>query len=810
MGEIELAQSIRALLETPFDKVAARRGDAETDSSQSHAFQDLKRSLSVLSESRSAFPKALQPSLAAFNGKAGDARSFDRLDGLIRKQHYRLVFWRAGSSEINYRRFFDITDLAAVKMEVPEVFEASHQLIQRLMFERRITGLRIDHPDGLWNPAHYFRRLQACFLIQSHRQSNPEESQSPEIRCAASDWLQERASGNEQAELNWPFYVVAEKILSEGEDLPRDWTLHGTTGYETLILINSLFVRQASEQDFDRIYSQFIGRTSDYHEQVRENKRRILETSLSSELNALARLLKKLASETRHGCDLTSAQLLSALTDLLAAFPVYRSYVTEETCALSEADKAVIGKAMADATVRNAPDVSAAFTFLSDTLLLHPLAPNSKDVRRRQIEFIMRFQQLTGPAMAKGLEDTTFYRYNRLVSLNEVGGHPNRFGISLSEFHACNSQRQATWPNSLTATATHDTKRGEDVRARINVLSEIPDEWEEALIRWRSFNSARKGSSKGNTAPDENDEYLFYQILTGVWPSDPCADDDIVAIKDRVTAYMLKASKEAKVHTSWTDTNAEYEEAVCAFVSGALDSSPENRFLADFVQFQKRIAFFGAINSLAQTLLKITVPGIPDFYQGTELWDLSLVDPDNRRPVDYQMRRRMLTEIENKASESSSERAAFVSKLLTDWRTGQVKQYLIHAALQFRRQHSQLFARGQYQGLNATGSKSENVCAFARVDESKTVVVVVPRLIASLADKSEHLPIGDRVWGDTRIEMPQEIPAAQFRNALTGETVDLDSPDGGQTILMSQALRSFPVALLESSSKNLSEESETT
>lgn len=784
-----------ALLNSGFDRYAVKVAAPGSHSTQPQLFSDFKESLAEHCISNPAIQEALEETLAAINGVKGTPRSFDRLDALLRKQHYRLAFWRSGLQEINYRRFFDISDLAAVRMEESEVFEASHQLIQRLLFEGRINGLRIDHPDGLWDPAQYFHRLQACFLIQSQKRFNTATAAKPEPRPAASDPLCELGATGEAGGSNWPLYVVAEKILSDGEDLPKDWPIHGTTGYETLNLINGLFVRKESEKDFNRIYAQFIGKSPDYHGQVLENKRRILETSLSSELNALASQLKEFASGTRSGCDFTLGQLQSCLTNVLATFPVYRTYVTEKSRTVSEEDRVFIERAITDAKKLGDPNTSAPLTFLEDTLLLRRLAPHSKVIRRQQILFIMRFQQLAGPAMAKGLEDTTFYRYNRLVSLNEVGGHPNHFGISLADFHAGNARRQLTWPDSLTATATHDTKRGEDHRARINVLSEIPNEWEQALDRWRAFNSPNKRIVRGTPAPDANDEYLFYQTLIGAWPATANEAENLELLKERFTEYMLKAAKEAKVHTSWIDSDREYENALREFIAGVLDRRPDNPFLADFKSFQSRVAFFGALNSLAQTLLKITVPGIPDFYQGTELWDLSLVDPDNRRPVDYGVRNRMLKEIETQHTATASKHQIFVVKLLKEWRTGQVKQYVIHTALALRNRCNTLFETGHYRELTVTGPLSDRVCAFARTNDAQAVIVVVPRLAAGLVHGKEVFPTGSDVWRDTRIVLPKEIPVTPLQNVLTSETVQPVSNSGATTLCLGDALRTFPIAL---------------
>jgi (1->4)-alpha-D-glucan 1-alpha-D-glucosylmutase len=733
---------------------------------------ELKRQLGGWLAADKASGEAVRTALAAFTGAPGQARSFDRLDQLLRAQNYRLVYWRCGPEEINYRRFFDITDLAGIRMEAPEVFSAAHRLVGRLLREGRVSGWRVDHPDGLKDPAQYFRRLQDLGSTRSEfpRDVPPGPAGSP------------------------PLYLVVEKILMPGESLPADWPMYGTTGYDFLNAVNGLLVRAESEAAFDRIYRDFSGLTIGYDEVVLESKRKILKNSLASEWRRLTHRLWKLAAADRHACDFTWTQLHEALGEWIAAFPVYRTYVTQETVQASPEDARHIEIALAGAR-RHAPEVSSRLmVWIGDVLQLR--RPDEENLRAEAREFILRFQQLTGPVMAKGLEDTTFYVYHRFVSLNEVGGHPDHFGLTPNDFHAQNQVRAARRPHAMLATATHDTKRGEDVRARLDVLSEMPGEWERAVTRWTHINQSKKTVADGLPAPDRNDEYLVYQTLLGAWPMEPDALRLSDAFRDRITAYLRKAAREAKVHTSWTEQDAGYETALQRFAEACLaDAGPEG-FLADFVPFQKPLAFFGRLNSLAQTLLKITCPGVPDFYQGTELWDLHLVDPDNRHPVDFEQRRGLLDSLRAKIREHGDNLVPLCRQLLGRAESGEVKLYLIHQALQYRRRQTDLFASGTYRPLPAAGSQRDHVFAFGRLWKDQSVLVVVPRLGWTLAGGREVWPLGGKAWGDASLVLPVEIGRGQYRNILTGETHDLEV-SGGSGPALGAILAEFPVALLE-------------
>jgi (1->4)-alpha-D-glucan 1-alpha-D-glucosylmutase len=696
----------------------------------------------------------------AINGTPGDTKSFKRLQSLLQQQHYLLDYWRTGLQEINYRRFFDINELISLRVELPEVFDAAHTLVLSLVKQGKAAGLRIDHPDGLWDPKKY---------------------------CS---WLRERASDA---------YIVVEKILTDDEQLPDDWPVEGTTGYDFLNYTNGLFVNQANKEAFDGIYREFTGLKDDFRIMVYEAKKCVLLNSFPAGLNFLAGQLKRIAERIGKR-RFTFEKLREALVEMIASFPVYRTYVTEDTVELKRAERDQVNLAMVGAILR-LPRSKSEPHFIHDLLRLRG-PENAGAVMSQSREFVMRFQQITGPVMAKGLEDTTFYNFNRLFSLNEVGGNPDSFGTSVDDFHRHNQVKSAKWPHSLLTTSTHDTKRGEDVRARINVLSEIPDEWRNALGRWRDLNADKKSVVDGQPAPAPNDEYFFYQTLLGAWPGEDFDSHQLQSLRERLVACMLKSIKEAKSHTSWIEPNSEYEQATKQFVEQVLADGSSNAFLNDFKPFQRKIAFFGRLNSLAQILLKMTAPGVPDFYQGTELWDLNLVDPDNRQPVDYDIRRHILSQLKAQLVHASASHAQFHSDLLNDDQSGRSKLYVIWRLLEFRNPHRAVFDGGNYVPLAVEGAKKEHVCAFARIGgasvpasresptnlQNEMVIVLVPRLVAGLL-KEQLLPLGPDVWQDTRLQLPG---AGRFLNVFSGQILD-----GSQNELpLSQILSEFPVALL--------------
>ncbi len=576
--------------------------------------------------------------------------------------------------------------------------------------------------------------------------------------------------------------------------------MDGTTGYDFANAVGGLFVESANRRAFDDIYRRFTGLRQSFRDIAYECKQLIMDTTMASELNVLGYQLSRLAQRNRRTRDFTLNSLTDALREVTACFPVYRTYVSEQDETVSERDRAHIDTAIARARRRNPAVPSPVFDFVRDTLLLVPFADDSEDDRAVRRDFVMKFQQYTGPVMAKGVEDTAFYRYNRLVSLNEVGGEPEQFGTSPAAFHRQNLERARRRPAAMITTATHDTKRGEDTRARISVLSELPREWRSALSRWGRLNRRKKLMVDGVPAPDPNEEYLLYQTLIGAWPlphsptsgpqPQPSVSEGFVA---RMQQYMLKAVKEAKVNTSWVNPNGPYDAAVQEFVARILVGGDDNPFLRDFIPFQQRVARAGMVNGLAQVVLKVAAPGVPDVYQGTELWDLSLVDPDNRRPVDYNSRAAALAAI---ARILEGERAGAAQDLLSSWQDGRVKLYVLHRALTLRRERPELFQHGGYVPLTAQGPRHDNVCAFARTHDAQMAVAVVPRLVARLVREPDGLPLGQQVWGESFLPLPGGTPGTRFVDRFTGAVVTAIDHGGGAALPLASVFDSFPVALL--------------
>ncbi|MGE5848998.1 MAG: malto-oligosyltrehalose synthase, partial [Candidatus Methylomirabilota bacterium] len=657
----------------------------------------IRRRLAQLVGRSEVIRTSLEESLRIFNGKRGDPRSFDLLDRLLDDQAYRLAYWRVAAEEINFRRFFDINDLAAIRMENPAVFHETHRLILRLVTEEKVTGLRLDHPDGLYDPPQYFHALQRERFGQIVR--------SRLFPGAAGVWPdREQAVAREVGQFDAigpsdargpgcrPLYLLAEKILARGERLPTTWAIHGTTGYEFLNLLTGLFVDSGNEKAMTAAYIAFTGQRTPYADLAYESKQLILRVSMSSELNVLGHALNRLSERDRYSRDFTLNSLTHALREVIACFPVYRTYIDGRSPEVSLQDRACVEVAVAFAKRRNPTTSVSVFDFVKDTLLLRYPENADEAYREDQRAFVGKIQQVTAPVTAKGIEDTAFYRYNRLVSLNEVGGEPERFGVPVEEFHKQCQVRQEKWPASLSATSTHDTKRSEDVRARISVLSEVPREWRAAVGRWHRWNRRHAAEVDGRPAPDRNEEYLLYQTLIGAWPLGPLQGEAFAVFTARMQQYLLKAAKEAKVHTSWINPNEAYDEALQAFVARILEPGQANRFLADFVPFQEFIARLGMVNSLAQTLIKITAPGVPDFYQGTEVWDFSLVDPDNRRPVDFVLRAALLAGLRERIA--AGDLLSLARDLLDHWPDGRIKLYTIHRTLTCRRQAPDLFQAG--------------------------------------------------------------------------------------------------------------------
>jgi (1->4)-alpha-D-glucan 1-alpha-D-glucosylmutase len=653
---------------------------------------------------------ARDPGLATAieEGSARLSSDPDRLDALAAAQHYRLAFWRVASDEINYRRFFDINDLAGLRVEDAEVLGQTHQLLFALIADGCVQGVRIDHVDGLANPGGY-----ANLLVD---------------RAAA---------------LGQPLYVVVEKILADGEVLRPSWRIAGTTGYDFMNLVLGLFVEAEAVRFFDRLYARVLGRATTFADEAYEAKRRIMRVDLASELQVLADGLVRIAQRDRRSVDFTLTLLRRALADVIAAFDVYRTYVVHED--IDPEDRAIIERAVGRARERSEFPDAAVFDFLCDVLTLDVLrAPGAGYERNELVRWVLRFQQYTGPVAAKAIEDTAFYRYVRLAALNEVGGNPAHFGRTVAEFHAENAVRARTHPQAMIATATHDHKRGEDARLRIAAVTEFPAEWSRAIARWSRANATL-------AAPERADEYLFYQTVVATLPPgwlgagrepDAAEHDGYV---ERIVAYALKAAREAKLHTSWADPQQGYEKMLEAFVRGAL--SPAGAFWHDVCAFAASIAPVAALHGLAQVALKLTAPGVPDVYQGCELWDFSLVDPDNRRPVDYGLRAEWLASFARAPG-----RAVLVDELLGSWVDGRIKLYLTWRLLQLRRERPGDLA----QGYRALASSDDGIVAFAR----GPVVVVAPRLARRrLNGRGLRVSFGDETIGGV-------MPESRWRNVV--------------------------------------------
>jgi (1->4)-alpha-D-glucan 1-alpha-D-glucosylmutase len=685
---------------------------------------------------------AIARALEDFTIVPGDPRSADALDLLLQDQFYRLAYWRVAVDEVNYRRFFDINDLAGLRVEDAEVLGQTHRLAFELIAAGTLQGLRIDHIDGLYNPGGY------CNLLKARADA-----------------------------LGQPLYIVVEKILAPFERLRAGWLIAGTTGYEFANLVNGLFVDSGAEAGFDRIYARALGREPDYETIAYEAKRRIMSINLASELTVLATNLSRIAASDRRSSDFTFNGLRDALMEVIAAFPVYRTYVVSED--IEAEDREFIEAAVAVAQLRSTLADESVFSFIADVLTVRAASPNTGYDRNAVLRFAMRFQQYTSPVMAKSIEDTAFYRYVRLISLNEVGGDPTRFGTSVGEFHAANAERSATRPHTMLATSTHDHKRGEDVRTRIDALTEIAGAWSRALRRWSRINRAKRATVRNYPVPDPNDEYFLYQTLVGTWPADwiepaTIADDEYAAYVERIVAYMQKAQREAKTRTSWAHPDLAYEEGTTTFIRTILERGDEARFPSEIGAFVAGIAPTAMISSLSQVVFKCASPGLPDIYQGCELWDHSLVDPDNRRAVDYALRADLLAQCK---TDPAGARAS--------WADGRVKLFVTWKLLRLRTEQRATFLDGPYMPLEVNGPLNEHIIAFARTD----VIVIAPRLVYGLVRTDG--PVPRLAFGDESIVLPPES-GTRLRDIFTDTIIEVE--DG--RISVAALLGSFPVSVL--------------
>jgi (1->4)-alpha-D-glucan 1-alpha-D-glucosylmutase len=734
------AQALRSLMEG-FARLPGRDETARARVDERNLDKEvLKGRLAALARAQGSVAEALSRAVAALNGRADDPASFDELHDLLERQAYRLAYWRVAQDEINYRRFFDINSLAALRQENRAVFDVTHRLIVRLVRSGQVEALRIDHPDGLFDPREYFERLQAA--------------------CGK------------------PTYVAVEKIVAPFENLPEEWAVHGTTGYRFANVVNGLFVDPAGESRLSRTYHAFIGNEDSFEEIARRSKRLVLRTALASELTVLTSLLARIARGHRNTRDFTFTTLREGLADVIAAFPVYRTYIDDH---VGPEDRRYIDWAVTRARAESrAADVSV-FDFLRDVLTCE--LPAASPGMAASVRFFARkFQQLTAPVMAKGVEDTAFYIYNRLASLNDVGGDPSEFGFPPARFHRASSHRARHWPYTMLATSTHDNKRSEDVRARIDVISELVAEWRLQLGKWRRMNAGKKAEVDGMMAPSPNDEYLLYQVLLGSFPS-----GGLDAYTQRIVDYMRKAIREAKQRTSWANPNEPYEAAAESFIRALLSEHSGNAFLEDLRAAVKPVAWAGWFNGLAMAAVKLTSPGVPDIYQGNELWDLSLVDPDNRRPVDYERRRTLLAELER-----LTDPAASTAEMLSGIEDGRAKLYVIWRLLQLRKRHEALFREGSYTAVRVTGQLARHVLAFARRHGGEAAVTVVPRLVAGLGVRPGTTPCDASLWGEARIELPFADEGAVLRDVFSGRELAIEH--GG--IAVAEVLARFPVAVL--------------
>src|SRR5579883_1637717 len=761
--------------------------------------------------------RCVDEAVQAYNGRKGEPRSFDALDRLLGEQTYRLAYWRVASPEINYRRFFDVSDLVAMRVEDERVFAATHARVLRLVADGQVTGLRVDHVDGLADPQVYLQRLQAALGEGPNPPGPPSLSRKGGASPASSTPPSHIGRGTGGVGR----YVVVEKILTGEEELPREWPVAGTTGYEFARAVLGLLVDPAADPTLDALWTRLTGQPADFCAIAYEQKLKVMADLFAGDVSALATRLSELASRDRHARDLTVTELERALVEVTAQFPVYRTYTRD--FAVAPRDRGYVEQAVAAARERQ-PDNGAALGFLRRVLLLETPSYLAEADRLAWLRFTMRWQQFTGPIAAKGVEDTALYVYTRFLALNEVGSEPERAGGAdgaavgeppdpVASFHGWNAARRRAWPHTLNATSTHDTKRSEDVRARLAVLSELPGLWATRLERWHAWNRPLQPTVHGQSVPDGSAELLLYQTLLGAWP---LHEAEVPSFKERLRAYLVKASREAKTHTSWLHPDGAYEDALTGFAGAILAPADGSPFLADFLAFQRVVAFYGALNGLSQVLLKIAAPGVPDFYQGTELWDFSLVDPDNRRPVDFAARGRLLAALDE---QESADRTGLLRGLLAHWEDGRIKLYLTARALDCRRRHAALFADGDYLPLAAAGARGDHVCAFGRRRGASWALAVAPRLPARLAatigggqggpatDQGGaadtlpplRLPLGDTVWGDTRLLLPAGAPR-RWRNALSGANVDAaaEPPDGAADLALPLGglLRDCPVALL--------------
>lgn len=703
--------------------------------------------LSILCSNNYIIKGFIDENLIDFKCSPDNEISIERVHNLLEEQVYRLAFWRVSADEINYRRFFDINDLAAVCVEHPDVFTSTHSFILNLIENKKIDGLRIDHPDGLLEPVKYYKKLQTEIAKRIGEDFNPNEK---------------NLLGSEKL----PFYIVAEKILSPTEQIPQNWAIHGTVGYDFLNLVNGLFIKSENKNVFTDFYYNFLKTHLNFEEMVIECKKLIMNASLAAELNVLSNYLNQISEMYLFSRDYTLNSLRNALLELIACFPIYRTYVSEEEEAVTSKDS--IKWAVNLARNRSLITDILIFDFIEQVLLLELEDDINSERYQAILNFTLKFQQYTGPLMAKGFEDTFFYRYNRMVSLNEVGGAPNKLGVSVEEFHQQNLNKSKSIPNSMLSSSTHDTKRSEDARSRINAISEFPQEWQKLVKKLHSINKLSQKNSYGLPAIDKNDEYLVYQSLIGIWEIEEFTGENVQNLEIRVENYILKAVKEAKAHTSWLNVNSEYEQAVSNFIKKIFNYPFGHSFWKTFLPFQNLISNIGYLNSISQCVLKLTSPGVPDIYQGSEMFKFTVVDPDNRNPVDYKKINEIYGLIQPLLNfNPETDNFELFKQILLPLSFNAIKLFYTATLLNFRTQNSNLFKLGKYIPLNVTGKNANHFIAFARLLENQAIIVVVPRLVLNLISPNASFQLNQEMIDDTIIEIPLELEKFSWTDILT-------------------------------------------
>ena len=754
--------------------------------------EDLRARLATMVRSDREVARAVETACRSLNGRSGEPASFDRLHRLLERQAYRLAYWRLASNEINYRRFFDINNLAAIRMELPDVFTATHELIMRLIGEGAVQGLRLDHVDGLLDPRAYLERLQEAAAYRIIERRGP-------------------AFEPREAQLDQPLYVVVEKILAHHEQLRSDWAASGTTGYDHMALVGELQTDPDGELPLTRAYEHFIAAERDFEALVRGARYRTMQETLASELNVLANRLSRLAKRHRRTRDLSRLALRSALMDVVAHFPVYRTYV--DNAGVSDADRRDIEWAVGRARKASRGVDTTAHDFVEAVLTTDLLQDYPGAFRRRDVvELAMKIQQFTSPVMAKSVEDTAFYRDMRLLARNEVGSEPERFYCSPQAFHYACSQRQELHPFAMITTATHDHKRGEDVRARLAVLSELSGYWSEWSARMADYCEVFTTPRDEGPAPSRRDQYLTLQTIVGCWPLDcrPPHYRGMEEFRQRMTDYLLKAVREAKLETSWTQPDTGYEDALTGFVESLLSPQRSGTMPRLLHEVVSRIEVAGALNGLVQKALTLTVPGVPDVYQGTDGWDFSLVDPDNRRRPDFQLRNEWLERADQERAEQKPPSGTVGSsvapwtrqactRLLREWRSGEIKHRIVRSILSLRMADPDLFARGDYRALECSGRHAHRVLAFARMHAGRLLLVAVAlRSAALLAEAGQPLPPPEH-WEDTAVLVP---PGLVPEHSLLDPAAPLVDPatdaggDGQRRLLLADLFASVPLAVL--------------